>query len=282
METHDISWMNLFLGYLMLIIPVSILYWFQTGLVKQVIISVLRMTVQLFFVGLYLELIFNLNNMWINMAWVVIMIFIATFVTIQRSELNRKTFFIPVILSLLISIVIIDAYFIGLVVRTEYFFDARFFIPISGMVIGNCMERNIIALNTYYRSITRESLMYKYYLANGATRQEALQPYIKEALKASFNPLLANMAVIGLIALPGVMTGQILGGSSPNVAIKYQIMLLMSIFIGTMITIIFTILLGNRYIFDNMDNLKPDFKRVEKRKKYDNNVKRTQIKATKK
>ncbi len=256
METYDIGWANLFLGYLMLIIPISILYWFQTGLVKQVFISVARMTIQLFLVGLYLEVIFNLNNIWINIGWVILMIIIATFVTIKRSELNSKIFFIPISTAILISIIIIDAYFIGLVVRSEYFFDARFFIPISGMLIGNCMERNIIALNSYYRSITRESLMYKYFLANGATRTEALQPYIKEALKASFNPILANMAVIGLIALPGVMTGQILGGSSPNIAIQYQIMLLMSIFIGTMITIIITILVGNKYIFDEMDNLK--------------------------
>jgi len=106
--------------------------------------------------------------------------------------------------------------------------------------------------------------MYKYFLANGATRK-ALQPYIKEALKTSFNPLLANMAVIGLIALPGVMTGQILGGSSPNVAVKYQIMLLMSIFIGTMITIVITILLGNRYIFDKSDNLKSSFGSFKKK-----------------
>jgi len=261
METHDISWINLFLGYLMLIIPISVLYWYQTGLVKQVLISVARMTIQLFLVGLYLEYIFSLNNMWVNIVWVILMVIIATFATIQRSELNLKTFFIPILSAILISIIIIDIYFIGFVVRTEYFFDSRFFIPISGMVIGNCMERNIIALNTYYRSITRESLMYKYFLANGATRNEALQPYIKEALKASFNPLLANMAVIGLIALPGVMTGQILGGSSPNVAIKYQIMLLTSIFVGTMITIVTTIILGNRYMFDNLDNLKPDFKR---------------------
>ncbi len=266
MDTYDISWANLFLGYIMLIIPISILYWFQTGIVRQVFISVGRMTLQLFLVGLYLEFIFNLNSMWVNIAWVVIMIFVATFVTIQRSELNRKVFFIPVLMAIFVSIIIIDAFFIGLVIRSEYFFDARFFIPISGMVIGNCMERNIIAMNTYYRSITRESLMYKYYLANGATRTEALQPYIKEALKASFNPILANMAVIGLIALPGVMTGQILGGSSPNIAVRYQIMLLISIFIGTMITIILTILMGNKYMFDDMDNLK-SFQKEPKRNK---------------
>lgn len=262
MESYDISWANLFLGYLVLIIPIYILYWFQTGLVKQAIISIIRMTIQLFLVGVYLEFMFKLNNSWINIAWVFIMIFVASYVTIRRNKLNIKMFFIPVFIAIIISIIIIDTFFIGLVIRTEYFFEARFFIPISGMIIGNCMERNIIALNSYHRSISRESLMYKYCLANGSTRSEALQPYIKEAIKTSFNPLLANMSVIGLIALPGIMTGQILGGSSPGVAIKYQIMLLMSVFIGTMITVVITLLIGNRYIFDKKDNLKTNFKKL--------------------
>lgn len=259
MNNYDISWTNLLLAYILLTIPVFMLYWFQTGLVKQAIISVARMTIQLFLVGLYLEFMFDLNNMWINIAWVIIMISVASFVTINRSELKSRIFALPVFTAIITSIIIVDAFFIGLVIQTEYFFDARFFIPISGMIIGNCMERNIIALNSYYRSITRESLMYKYYLANGATRHEAIQPYIKEALKTSFNPLLANMSVIGLIALPGIMTGQILGGASPNVAIKYQIMLLISIFIGTMITVIITLLISNRYLFDEMDNFKTEF-----------------------
>lgn len=75
-------------------------------------------------------------------------------------------------------------------------------------------------MNTYYSGLKREQQLYRYLLGNGATRQEAQAPFIKQAIIKSFSPLIANIAVMGLVALPGTMIGQILGGSSPNVAIK--------------------------------------------------------------
>jgi putative ABC transport system permease protein len=79
---------------------------------------------------------------------------------------------------------------------------------------------------------------------------------MKEALRTAFNPLIASITVIGLISLPGMMTGQILGGSSPNIAIKYQIMLMLTIFVSTVLTVYLTIIISNRFVFDEYGNLK--------------------------
>ena len=99
-------------------------------------------------------------------------------------------------------------------------------------------------------------------MANGATRNEALNPFMKDALKKAFNPTIATTAVMGLISLPGMMTGQILGGSDPSVAVKYQIMLLITIFSSAIMNVVLTILFSNRFAFDAFDNLKKDiFKR---------------------
>ncbi|MEE4176640.1 MAG: ABC transporter permease [Bacteroides sp.] len=258
MNIYEISWPSLGLGYILLIIPFSLLYLFRTGLVKETLVAVVRMTIQLFLVGLYLEFLFRLNNPWVNIAWVLLMIVVASTATTRRSELQGRLFFLPVALAILFSMIIIDAFFLGLVIRPENFFEARYFIPITGMIIGNCMERNIIALNSFRAQIFREMSTYRYFIANGATRHEALLPFIRNALRNAFNPLIANMAVIGLIALPGTMTGQILGGSSPNQAIRYQILLLLGIFIATMMTVVLTILLSRRMLFDEMDNLKEE------------------------
>jgi len=80
---------------------------------------------------------------------------------------------------------------------------------------------------------------------------------MREALGTAFNPLIASISVTGLISLPGMMTGQILGGSSPNVAIKYQIMLMLTIFVSTIISVVITIIIANRFIFDKYGNMKP-------------------------
>lgn len=257
MEIYDIGWANLALGYLLLIIPLFVLYYFQTGILKDTLVAIGRMTLQLFLVGLYLEYVFRLNNHWVNIAWVLIMIIVATVATIRRSELSIKLFLLPVSLSMLAGLIIVDTFFLGLVVKAENIFSARYFIPISGMLIGNCMERNIIALNHFRKNLNDNLGRYRFCLANGASRHEALLPFIKDALKGAFNPFIANMATIGLIALPGTMTGQILGGSSPNQAIKYQIMLLLSIFIITMMSVVMTLWFSQRLIFDSFDNPKP-------------------------
>ena len=129
-------------------------------------------------------------------------------------------------------------------------FTAQYFIPISGMILGNMLSANVIALNSFYGSLNRERQLYLYLLGNGASPSEALTPFMREALIKSFNPTIASMAVMGLIALPGTMTGQILGGSSPSVAIKYQIMLMITIFASSLISVLLTLWISRKKTFD--------------------------------
>ncbi len=252
----DINYFELFAGYALMLIPVLVLWYYKTGLVKDTIIATVRMTIQLLLVGLYLEYIFKLNSSLINVLWVFIMSIIASYTIIQRSKLKFKLFFIPVFLSGLISIAVTDAYFLGFVVKLQNIFDARYFIPVTGMLLGNTIKNVIIALDAYFNRIDDEQNLYRWHLANGATKKEALLPFMRDALKIAFNPMIATTAIIGLISLPGMMTGQILGGSNPNVAVKYQIMLLITIFSSAILNVVLTILFSNRIAFDRYDNLK--------------------------
>ena len=91
-------------------------------------------------------------------------------------------------------------------------------------------------------------------MGNGATRSEAIAPFIRQALIKAFSPGIANMAVTGLVALPGTMIGQILGGSSPHVAIKYQIMIVVITVASSMLSLMITIMLLPE-IFDSYGRL---------------------------
>lgn len=248
--SEDISWFSLIWGFLLLVIPVTFLCRYKTGLVKETLIAALRMTVQLFLIGFYLKYMFEINLWWVNVLWVVLMAGVASHTIIGRVKLSAKQLLLPVAVALLVSVLLIDSYFMGLVVRQENIFEARYFIPISGMILGNMLSANVIALNAYCGSIARERTDYLYRLANGASPQEAKMPFIREALIKSFNPTIASMAVMGLIALPGTMTGQILGGSSPDVAIKYQIMLMIAIFSSSIVSVLITLFFVNRRVFD--------------------------------
>jgi len=144
-EVLDISYLSLFFGYALLIIPFYVLWHYKTGLLKDSIIAISRMTVQLLFVGVYLEFIFKINNSYINVAWVLVMAVIASHSIIKRSSLSFKTFFIPVFVSGLFSIIFVDLYFFGVVIKLDNIFEAQYLIPITGMLLGNTIRTIIIA-----------------------------------------------------------------------------------------------------------------------------------------
>ncbi len=255
-DVMDIGYLDLLAGYALLIIPFFILWYYKTGLIRDGIIAIFRMTVQLLLVGVYLEFIFDLESNLVNVTWVIIMILIASYTTIKRSGLKVKAMFFPVFIAGFISLAITDAYFLGFVVKLDNMFEARYFIPITGMLIGNTLKTIIVALTYYFQKLDTERELYKWFLGNGATRAEALAKFKRDALKIAFNPIIAATAVVGLISLPGMMTGQILGGSSPNVAIKYQIMLMITVFSTSIVSVMITLLISDRFVFDGMDNLK--------------------------
>lgn len=253
----DISIFDLALGFTILAIPLLVFIYFRIRLVKDMFISLARMIVQLSLVALYMEWIFDMNNPWINSLWVFIMILVGAGTIVYRVKLIWRIFLLPVILAGLLSMMIIDGFFLGTVIRLDYFFDARYFIPISGMVLGNSINHNIVGLTTYFEGLSKRNELYYFVLTNNGSRKQAIRPYIQDAIVKALNPLLANMSVIGLISLPGMMTGQILGGASPSIAIKYQVMIMLAIFVGCTMILVISILFSNFFVFDAYDNIRP-------------------------
>lgn len=250
MGTIDISYLNLAIGFLLLIIPFYYLWKFKTGLVQATVIAVARMTIQLLFIGFYLKYLFEWNNPFINFLWVLMMIIIAGQTALTRTKLKWRILLVPISVAFLFSVVLVGTYFLGCVLGLQQLYDAQYFIPIFGILMGNMLSANVIGLNTFYSGLQREQQLYYYLLGNGATRQEARAPFIKQALIKAFSPIIANMAVMGLVALPGTMIGQILGGSSPNVAIKYQIMIMIITFTASILSLIITLSLSSGKSFD--------------------------------
>ena len=259
----NIDNIHLLIGYLIIIIPFIIFWYFKIKLSKSVLIAVVRMSVQLLLVALYLEYIFKLNNAFINILWVLVMIGVGISTTIKRANLKARYFVIPLVLALFSSLVLIDAFFLGIVLQLPYIFEARYFIPISGMILGNAMNYNIIGLNSYFEGLIKDENMYYFLLVNTGDKKNALLPFIGKAIKKALSPMIGTMAVMGLIALPGMMTGQILGGSSPATAIKYQILIAVAIFSGGTLNLTLSIIFSNRFIFDAYDRL--DRKKILKK-----------------
>ena len=218
------------------------------------------MVVQLFLIGMYLRYLFLWDSPWINFLWVFIMVYVATETALSRTQLKRSILMIPLAVGFLASAILVGLYFLGVVLQLDNIFGAQYMIPIFGILMGNMLSSNVIALNTFYSNLMREQQLYYYLLGNGATRFEAIAPFVREAIIKAFSPAIANMAVMGLVALPGTMIGQILGGSSPNVAIKYQMMIIVITVTSSILSLMFTLWLSARKTFDPYGCIRQVFK----------------------
>lgn len=253
----DIGTVGLLLGYLLLIFPIAFILYYRIRLMKQLTVSVLRLTIQLLLVGLYLQFVFRLNAWWLNLLWLLVMLVAADISLVNSSKLVLSRFLVPIFVSLTVGTIVPLFYFITVVLKLPDILDARYFIPIAGMIMGNSLRADIIGLSTFYRSLHDQEKNYLFSLSQGAGLSEAIRPFLQKAYYASLAPTVATMATIGIVSLPGMMTGIILGGTDPFVAIKYQIAIMMAIFAGTALAVILGILLTLRISFSKYGVLDP-------------------------
>jgi len=267
MNAIDISYTSLLFLLILLAIPLIFFRIYRIRLLKSSIIAVLRMAVQLFLVGIYIIYLFELSNNLVNILWTLVMITFATFSVIRSTELNLKKFILPTFLSMLFGVMIVLLYINGIVINIENIFDAKYLIVIGGMLIGNSLRSNIIGINNFYQGIKRNENRYLYTLSAGATRSEALIPFFRTSISDALKPTIATMATMGLVFLPGMLAGQILGGSDPLVAVKYQILIMVAIFVSSFITIGLAIVLTVRNCFDGYGLLDKGIFKIKNRKK---------------
>ena len=240
-EVVDINWFELALFSLILLIPLTINKRYKLGIAKDTVISVVRMTVQLVLVGVYLEYLFKLNSLAVNLLWLAIMIVVGASSIVSKTNLPKKTLMWPLIAGLSCSLFpLLAVIAIGLV-KPEPFYNAQYMIPLTGMLLGNSLSSNIVALQNLFTAFEQRKSEYEAAISLGASPKYASFPFLQEALRKSLAPILASMATTGLVTLPGMMTGQILGGASPMVAIKYQLIIMLAIFVMLSVSVTITL-----------------------------------------
>lgn len=256
MGTLDIRLPQMALLYGLCLLPWILLWLIGLRLSRDVGISILRMSIQLGLVGIYLKTLFTLNNPWLNGLWILVMLIVADLSILKRAGLKARYFALATFTAIASSILLSTAYLVILVIQPTHYYDARYIVPLAGMILGNCLQGNVIALERFYSSLRKNENEYTTFLMLGATRWEAVRPYFRDAVKAAINPTIASMATMGLVSLPGMMTGQILGGSEPWLAVKYQIAIMICIFTSTTIACIINLKLSLNIAFNPFDVLK--------------------------
>jgi putative ABC transport system permease protein len=261
-QFNDIGWGSLFLYYTMLLIPLAIFSSLRLGLTRSLLWAVVRMTIQLFLVGLYLEFLFRTNSLWLNVMWLFIMLIAANVRILGDGGIGLRRFVLPCMWALSSTTLTVAGVMIFSLIRPDPWYDARYLIPIVGMVLGNCLRGNILSVQHFYAGISKDEDVYRQRLSMGATRFEALRPWMAAAMSNACRQHLATMATIGIVALPGMMTGQILGGAAPMTAIKYQLAIMIAIFVSLSLGAYLNLWLTIPRAFDRMGNLQADVQRT--------------------
>lgn len=249
MTTVEISFARLAFGYALLVIPLAFMLWCRIPMFGATLIAVVRMTAQLLLVGLYLQVVFDLNSFWLSGLWLLVMIGVADGSIVRGCGLRLTRFFLPLFVALLLGTLVPLLFFMGPILQQSNLLDAQYAIPIGGMILGNCLRADIVGVSQFYRAVQTGEKVFVHRLAQGARLREATEPFWREAGQAALAPTVASMATIGLVSLPGMMTGVILGGADPMTAIKYQIAIMIAILSGTAITVVFAILLTMKQSF---------------------------------
>ena len=136
MGTIDISVESLLLGLLLMAIPLFFLWKYRTGIVKTTLVALARMVAQLFMVGLYLKYLFIWDNPFLNAAWVVIMVFVATETALTRTKLKRSIMMCPIMVGFVTGALLVGFYFLGIVLQLDNVFSVQYFIPVLGILMG--------------------------------------------------------------------------------------------------------------------------------------------------
>jgi len=266
MGAGDISYLGMGAALASVLLSLAVYRITRVGLERELLVSVFRMTAQLGLVGMYITFIFKLNHPAVTIAYLFLMVAVANYSVLRNAGLI-SALFAYTFPALLIAVVSVLGYFFVFVYRPKPLYDAVYLIPVAGMLLGNSMNRTIVTMERFYHAVQQGRDRYAALIAMGATVREAAAPFLKEAYRAGLAPALANMATMGIAFLPGMMTGQLLGGSAPLVAVKYQITIVLAIFVSTDLASLLCITFSMRRGFDPFGFLRADiFKQKGRRR----------------
>lgn len=195
---------------------------------RPLAVSAVRMVVQLVLVGLVLKQLFALGSPVLTLGVALVMVGFAGQEILARQERRLAGWWAYGLGTGAMAFAATSVMLLALTtaVRPDPWWDPRYAIPLLGMVLGNTMSGVGLALNTLTSLASRERAAIEARLALGATRWEALGTVHRQALRTGMMPIVNAMAATGLVSLPGMMTGQILGGVDPQDAVKYQILIM--------------------------------------------------------
>ena len=221
----DIALPQLFLSATPLILLGALSAHLRLGLHGKLAIAVVRCATQLSILGFILVPIFVSNTWYLTVIYTLVMLMVAAAEAVSRPAQAYDGMLFEVLIAMGIACSVSITFGLAAIIRVSPWYDAQYLIPMLGMLLGNSCSSVAVGLSAVLEELSSGKEKVEALLVLGATRVEATREVVVRAIRLSLTPLLNSMNVVGIVSIPGMMTGQILGGSDPSVAARYQIMI---------------------------------------------------------
>lgn len=193
---------------------------------RRLAVASLRTVVQLLFLGYVLETVFKASKPSLIMAIAMLMLFFASHAGIRQSSRKFRGIWGMAFVSLVVSGFLVTYCVTTIIIGVEPWYRPQYLIPIFGMILGNSLIGISLCIDHLLEALEEQRATIEMELALGATRWEAARNIVSEAVRKGMIPIINSMIIVGIVSLPGTMTGQILAGASPLLAVKYQIVVM--------------------------------------------------------
>ncbi len=255
LSAYDLSLAALLIGALAL---VSVRM--QLNLASQLVVAALRTTVQLLLIGLILKFIFERAHPAILILISGVMLAVAGREVMRRQKRRFTGWWGYGVgsVSMFISSFIITILALVVIIDTDPWYQPRYAIPLLGMMLGNTMNGIALGLDRLIETTWDQRDIVEARLMIGESWRQAIADIRRDSIRGALIPIINSMSVAGLVSLPGMMTGQILGGSPPQEAVKYQILIMFLIASGIGFGTFAAVSLGARRLFDKRQRLRLD------------------------
>jgi len=260
MQVISLAPLDLTLAALLVLVLALLAWRMRLGLAKPVAVAACRTTLQLVLIGLVLKALFA----HVTLAWVSLMaLFMLLAAGWEVMARQRRRFmgwwgFGVGSTSMFISSFTVTVLALMVVISPQPWYTPQYAVPLLGMLLGNTMNGISLAMNHLTETAWQQRSTIEARLILGETRLEAMADIRRESMRTGMIPIINAMAAAGIVSLPGMMTGQILAGSPPTEAVKYQILIMFLIAGGTGFGTITAILLSSKRLFDHRHRLRLD------------------------
>lgn len=223
---YIITWTDVFVSLSLVALCLALIKWWRIGLEKTILIGTIRAFIQLTIMGYVLTYFFGQNHWLFMVGLIIIMILIASYEATRRLDIPIKGYFAITAFSTMVTVIIVLGTILQFILDVEPWFYPYAMIPIAGMIIGNGLNSATLTTNRLVAELEHREDEIETLLSLGAPPRAAADGSIRESIRAALIPNINGLMLVGIVQIPGVMTGQIIAGVDPLIAVRYQIMIM--------------------------------------------------------